>query len=157
MTKTFRELKISEREFTALQNVRNKLASGQFVHVPDNDAVYEAGGWRNWLRPGRKVFNMGQCFITGSKGEPRKSCGQVGCIGGWMGIEMGMDEYDAAAYVERAESREHPFHHLFYPFEYKMGELNDKMAVGAIDAFLDGNKRPWDAVRGAPRDLPEDD
>jgi len=85
--KTAAELKITDAEWLALQSVAAGLASGSCT---------EENG---------KIFDM---HVTCSP----HACGTVACIGGWVGIEMGMTVGGADTYVRNCAESIYP---LYYP------------------------------------------
>lgn len=122
--KTFQELDISEAEHVALQKVRDGLASGEYVHVYGGG--YEGGNV--------KGFDMlTTCSDYG--------CNTVGCIGGWVGREMGLSVSDSADYVNDIDDAEDngdtpPLFPLYYPQSITYSEVTPKIAANAIDSFL---------------------
>lgn len=142
--KTARQLGITEQERAALLRVREKLASKVMRYESD------VGGPANlteWLWTDKPIFNMAHCW-------ERFECGQVGCIGGWVAFEMGLD--DCEGYVQRTQDTDGPSYDqcsktlgpLFFPPERKYGDytgITARQAVNAIDKFMSGVKYPWGA------------
>lgn len=126
--KTAKELGLTEKEYEALLRVRAKLADGVMRHVRDPEV---AGSTKHSDRP---VFSMDIDFR-------HDECGQVGCIGGWMAIEMGLN--DAVDFVACTGSKL-PLWRLFHPpVHLDWSDLTPKQAVRAIDRFLTGHEYPW--------------
>lgn len=144
MYKSAEELEISQAEYDAIIRVKDGLQAGNYIHVGEDFAYGDATG----LDKGQKVFNMTIGFDSVGR-----SCGQVGCIGGWMGIELGLSPKDADSYV--GEHDDHPtLGHLFYPEvpspAWKV--LDDKAAGFAIESWLktgDGVRAWKEAVHDA--------
>lgn len=136
---TASELQISDDEYRALQIVREKLLAGKFQHVKE----FGSGVAPDYKG---KAFNMG-CPMDAN--GTRRGCGQVGCIGGWMGIEMGMTVQESDSYVRRRET--HPtLGDLFYPIAHNLNSLTDKEAGHAIGNFLESGDgaQAWAKARG---------
>jgi hypothetical protein len=78
-------------------------------------------------------------------------CGSVGCIGGTMGLLMGMSEDEAKGYVYRAEDDSTPFKELFFPtIGTGYANITGEQIIMAIDNFLVDGKPRWQSVL-APR------
>lgn len=92
--KTATELGITDAEHGALQIVRDGLAAGEYVHMAAADRSY-----------GDKYFDMSRDCVEGS-------CGTIACIGGWVGLTMGYEMYDAESYVYNASESLDP---LYFP------------------------------------------
>lgn len=119
---TAQELNITEAEHVALQAVAAGLAAGLYVHL-SNPA-------EQVTRP--KMFNMNIAC-------ERESCGTAGCIGGWVGLEMGKSSHDASYYVSSLDE-ESPLDPLYYPPEdcCVWSDITPAIAAEAIYQFLDG-------------------
>lgn len=144
--KTARQLGITEQERAALLRVREKLAS-KVMRYQEEVGELASNDHPMWSWTDKPIFNMAHCWN-------RFECGQVGCIGGWVAFEMGLDDCDG--YVARAEDTDGPSHNqcsktlgpLFFPPERKYGDytgITTRQAVNAIDKFMSGVKYPWGA------------
>lgn len=136
---TARQLKITEAERVALLRVRQGLAEGRFVHRPEPDVGNPTD---------KPLFNMGETF-------GRWECGQIGCIGGWMGFEMAEGNCDFyVGDLETPGGHSPALHGLFFPHPSGCGatggewsQLTPRQAVRAIDKFLaSGAKYPWRGI-----------
>jgi hypothetical protein len=157
---TATKLGIKEAELEALVEVQRGLASGELIEVaPDvarrasgnisDDGLYVLREIKE--KTGKRSFCM---LMT-------MNCGTVGCIGGWLGIQLGMDKDEASGFV-MGTSRLSPFYELFYPHEIDQNtpqisrwkKITPKMAVMAIENFRILGKPCWVAVWNAH--YPED-
>lgn len=104
-------LGLTEAELAALIEVRNDLATGR-IKAPN--------------------FCMSSaCY--------REGCGTVACIGGWMGLKLGMDERKARDFVDNPRLEK-----LFYPYGImSWGQITPSQAVRAIDNFLATGDPNW--------------
>ena len=111
---------MTSEEIAALKKVRDGLASGEYVHFYDNSKV-------------TKKFIMDQ------------SCGSAACIGGWMAVEMSIE--DAKRYVCNS-GLEGDMKDLFYPNPGTMSwsEITAAQAVQAIDNFLIDRNPRWEEI-----------
>lgn len=117
---TATDLGISQAEYEALQVVRDGLASGRFVHAELSD--------------GENVeqFDMG---ITAESND----CGTVACIGGWVGLTMGMARSEADKYVWSAEHG--PLKPLYFPNHLRNWDsITPDVAARTITTFLDSGE-----------------
>lgn len=98
------------------------------------------------------AFNMNnQC-----EQSPYAPCGTVACIGGHMGLYLGLDQKAAARFVEgHRYHQSSPFRELFYghlkaswSLQFSSHEVSRKMAADAIDNFLTTGNPQWgDIIR----------
>lgn len=111
-----------------LRRVRDRLASGKIAHLP-----------------GFSIFNGSKCPASGEYFSMRvwcvrNECGTVGCIGGWLTVELhAMGAWPAA----RDTVEENPprlLERLFY--EKEQYDPTPAECVDAIDRYLAG-KEPW--------------
>ena len=147
MKKTASDLGLQPKTYDALIAVRDKLADGRFRHISEEE-------W-DTIRKDRTfdgVFNMGMDLKD-------YKCGTVGCIGGWMGIELGIPTDYQKAYDNDTQVRSHlpdlmndrhnpfssefyttrdnPLHLLFFPeVEVNWDRLTPRDAVQAINNYL---------------------
>lgn len=126
------ELGITEAEHSALQVVRDGLASGRFRHVSMLDAAGVVG----------ECFNMGQTCSE-------QSCGTVACIGGWVAKTMGMNYVEADDYVNCGFSD--TLHPLYYPAHLGWDGISADVAARAITMFLDSGDVDYPALIGVAR------
>jgi hypothetical protein len=137
--KTARQLKIKPWEHRALLVVRDLLDAKQLTHTKPNR--------RSLLRkPG---FDMNTI-------PTNVACGSVACIGGWMHIVEHVDAIRgkidgnamsaARGYV--CNSRSSSLRDLFFPYGASISwcDITQKMAVKAIDCFLDTGDPKWEAA-----------
>lgn len=128
-------LGISFAELGALLGTRELLKRGWITHVKDDPN----GGPRD----GAHEFHMA---IPCSGGN----CGSISCIGGTMGLLMGMDEGDATRYVGE-QDRHSVWHALFFPPNHlDWNKATPAKAVKAIDNFIKLGKPKWETL--LPRD-----
>jgi hypothetical protein len=147
--KTFEELGITLAEYDALKVVRANLASGQFIHLTQDD--FETIQSKSLASP---VFNM-------EVPAENYDCGSVACIGGWTKAVMDggelTNEYFARFDVKTAADeyvriyRSESLDPLFYPnrndgWIIKYDEITIPMAVEAIDNFLESGDPKWTEV-----------
>lgn len=138
--RTAEELSITEEELAALLKVREGLASGCFVHVPDVEEVDLPDDEDSPLVKARK-FNMNYTGI-------QASCGTVACIGGWMKTVMTPDAIPSEMRDYVYGYRHHVIGKLFFP---KL-EIDDydritpEQSVQAIDNFLATGDPRWSEV-----------
>lgn len=126
MAKTAKQLGISSKERAALVKVRDGLRSGKFVHVKD-----VIGSTKAESKP---VFNMD---ITMNNAY---ACGQAGCIGGWMAMQLGKRPGKASDYVY--DNR--PMSDLFFPPDIvDFATITPARAAKAIDSFLNTGDPNW--------------
>lgn len=134
---------ITFAQFGALLGLRELLKRG-YVHykkaVPpgpglgaDYELLAEKAGSEH-------IINMG----VGCRGN--EHCGSVGCIGGTMGLLMGMNADHADQFVGGADKG--PLRKLFYPprpSDYN--SITGKQVVRAIDNFIKYDGDPeWDKI-----------
>lgn len=106
------KLQIEEKELLALLEVRRKLVEGELDHKFTMAMVYDDLG-----------------------------CGTVGCIAGWMAIEMSLNP---DRYASR--HRSNALCPLFYPQTILINQWADisvAQAVQAIDHFLETGRPNW--------------
>jgi hypothetical protein len=116
---TATDLGISQAEYEALQVVRDGLASGEFSH--DDDA---------------RRFDM---HVT-CDGD---HCGTVACIGGWVGLTMGMGNHEASNYVHTVEF---PLNRLYFPQTVNdWSKITPAVAAATITSFLDSGEADFAA------------
>jgi hypothetical protein len=126
--KSYKELGITFQEFGALLGVRCMLANGSLHKGPPTN---------------QEPITFDLAYACRQDG-----CGSIGCIGGSMGLVMGMTHYTAHDYVMCNKSE--PLHELFFPqgdsrWSHDYHKVTEEMAVEAIDRFLNG-KKPWTAT-----------
>lgn len=131
---TAKQLEITDAEREALLRVRMKLEKGVYRHC----ITYRQVGDNRAERTDKPLFNMAVAL-------ERHECGQVGCIGGWMAVEMGLE--DAEGYVGGQDGDgtcSAGLYKLFFPPDTKeWSALSVKQAMRAIDNYLSGSKYPW--------------
>lgn len=115
--KTAAELGITERELEALIKTRCLLTGD----LPDGN-----------------VFNMGTTVV-------KKECGTAACIGGWMGIAMGLS---SAGHIDDyiCEDRSESLRALFFPRDILVGlwsSISQETAIDVIDYFLETGEVCW--------------
>lgn len=125
---TARKLGLTKKELEALLAVRDGLASGAYKHV------------RNFsdTKSKKPMFNMTQACVS-------DSCGTIGCIGGWMARQMGLNEIEAHDYVYETPGKTYD---LFFPkgLNGDWDKITPKQAVKAIDNFLETGDPKWPQV-----------
>lgn len=138
--KTAAELELSEEEYDAHVRVLHMLERGELVHW-----TWERNGPKLAdVPPGAKWFNMRYSTLE-------DSCGTVACIGGWVGLVMGLSELQASEYVsdvgEGARAR------LYYPHwrggftEQSRYKITTEEAAQALRNYLTTGEPRWnDAV-----------
>lgn len=129
---------ISFAELGALLGTREMLKRGLLVE-PKPGENREA-----IARQGAHIFRMRtSCAVVG--------CGSVACIGGTMGMVMGLNGNDSMTYV--ASRRSPSLKVLFYPPEaLNWNSITPKRAVKAIDNWLAGGDPKWRSIPGVKRD-----
>lgn len=150
-------LGIEEKELKALAAVRNDLALGEIKRTDVNaktmvdplNADHDDGA----LDLQDKVnFNM----QVGARNY--KECGSVHCIGGGMGIKMGLTLIEADHYV-RYMDKDVPLFPLLYPGsneeggddQYDYNKITPKQAIQAIDNFIATGKPNWASIPRMPK------
>lgn len=124
-------LDITFAEYGALLAVREMLKAGVLLHRPTK------------YTPAAHVFNMGISCTTNDH------CGSVGCIGGTMGLVMGLDAGDAAQFVYSASNNTR-LRRLFFPnmSSARYRHITPKNAVRAINNFLNPKiANPWEGIK----------
>lgn len=129
--KTFTKAQIR----AALTRVRDGLRSGLYIEPP------KLGRFGELAPRGKRYFDMTVTART------YPSCGTIGCIGGWMGFELGARNARCAVEImEVLSCKDHALWVLFYLFGRRMDVENKppslKVCANAIDRYLDGRK-PW--------------
>lgn len=126
--KTCRELGISKKEKDALIKVRDGLESGEYQHI--NGAI-----------PGRlskRGFNMATLCLF-----QQRSCGSIGCIGGWVGRELGLQH--ASDFAIKGKMRA-----LCYPTikgnQEFWDDITPALAAKAITNTLNSGSPRWARV-----------
>lgn len=131
----------------ALLGVREllKMEALEFAHrggyITWENAIHASGS--------AHLFNMNvACRMN-------EHCGSVGCIGGSMGLLLGMTAPQATTFTETAPYK---LRELFYPKMAKhryvtvdYDKITPAQAIKAINNFLAG-KRPWEGIKLVPVD-----
>ncbi len=91
--KTPEELDMTQAEMPALIAVMHQMESGEMVWQPNSLSIFDSE-----VPVAAKSFNMNAAGV-----KDYGSNNMIGCIGFWMGIEMGMDYYDAREYLFKQE------------------------------------------------------
>lgn len=147
--KTYQQLEISEREYNALQEVREGLATGRFKHCEEFSEEEDNGN----------AFSL---EIPCSSGR----CGTVACIGGWTWITVNShrlhlddtgfyklsprDEREAILYVDSAKGE---LYKLFFPNHIESyNSVTAAQAVRAINNYLETGHAKWHEVVPASQD-----
>jgi hypothetical protein len=137
--------RLTVAEKLALQRVLSGIKTGLITERKGytGAALTKIGGDDAPLNK-KLLFNMGE------PGE-RIECGTVACIGGWMGIFMGMTIPQASDFVESKEDRPNKFRTLFYPdhedrINVAYPDITTKQAAAAIENFLRTGKPNWNRV-----------
>lgn len=128
---------ISFAELGALLGTREMLKA----HI-----VEENIRGRRYATPHQHDFNMDISCRT-------NECGSVSCIGGTMGLVMGLDGDAAAGYVEGNGSSDAPLNELFFPNHEKgvctkYGTIKPRQAIKAINNWLKTGRPHWKDVLG---------
>ena len=110
---TAEELGITEEEHAALIEVRRRIVTGE---IP------------------AEGLNMGRSRIDAG-------CGTIGCIGGWMGVVMGLSQGETRFFVS-FKAPYTPLLDLFFRYPNTPNYNDPDVIVRQIDRFLAG-KRPW--------------
>ncbi len=126
------ELNLSFAELGALLGTREMLKHNVLIHTRSRF-------------PQRKehAFNMNVACR-------QEGCGSVACIGGTLGMIMGLEELDARNYVANSKGG---LHRLFYPLDggevqFDWTKITIPQSVEAIDNFLTTGEPNWKAVLG---------
>lgn len=82
-----KELDMTEAEVPALIAVMHQMESGEIVYQPPTQSLF-----MDDKPAGPKAFNINAAGAVSGEG-------QIGCIGFYMGIEMGMSPLDARDYI----------------------------------------------------------
>lgn len=132
--KTAEELGITQDEFDGLQAVEAGLRSGKYVHVENL--------YHHHTVETKPIFNMAAMFDT-------HDCGQAGCIGGWLALQMGLNAREACDYVARNSFEYKSLEPLFYPssttrVDYEA--ITPLAAANAIRDFLNTGIVDWDVA-----------
>ncbi len=129
--------RISKKTRDALTKIMRGLRSGQYVHVKvgECDSNYQAVAAKNLK--GKQGFSIGVW-------EEQAKCGTVGCIGGWLDVEMKKRRPEKTANVLGSSG-------LFVPagFSTTPDVFTPKRCAAAIENFLkDGEPRWREVMRG---------
>lgn len=164
--KTPEELGLTQRTYDALIAVRDKLADGRFRHLTESETT-EVRKDDNF----DGVFNMNTVY-------DKAKCGTVGCIGGWMAIQLGGREFvdplmtfdlpslEARSSSAAARAKElwvpqgtyalNPLRSLFYPgVDSDLWDaITPAQAVEAIDYYLETGDavKAWQVVMETDED-----
>lgn len=173
--KTSAELNLTDSQYDALKRVRYGLATGLLIHVENYDEHGEEPD--GYGTDPRFAFNMGV------SGKTTPGCGTVACIGGWVYVlENWIKDPKTRIYspppgskIEDEELRQAEFvtcpgndalKSLFFPPDYvdhhsiewvEWAEITAKMAVEAIDNYLNTGDPDWRSVLIRAFDLYTDD
>lgn len=164
--KTAEQLNITQSTVDALIWVRDNLRAGKIEH--SQDAYYDR-------KAKGRYFNMNVAVSTG------RSCGTVGCIGGWAALyllsperpgsvinrdaKIAVDYFvasgdaeiftadDSLNYITRqCGSRRNPMFELFYPRNIRRWDyITPLQAADAIDVFLNTGSIVWTDLLGEQR------
>lgn len=129
------KLGITFQELAALFAVRALLDRQLISFTPDSDIEPEAG---------EHMFNMNIGCVT-------HHCGSIGCIGGYMGMVMGVDgsHYVASKQDDGLLGPRAPLRALFYPpNDLRWDTIEPHHAVKAIDNFIKAGDPMWWSIEG---------
>ena len=120
---------ITFAELGALLGTRQLLASGELVQSRNLQ-----------LKLGVHEFHMAEACKAAD-------CGSITCIGGTMALIMGMNQSDAKLYVGNEVRRGHHSPSLqslfFQPTNVEWSDVNEPIAVQAIDSWLKTGRVNW--------------
>lgn len=148
--KTAEQLGISAEEHAALITVRGGLKEGRYIHVRVAEELESEG------KPApERIFNLATTFFGEDCGV-LPGCGQVGCIGGWVGYELGYKS--PGHYVSAYEPFElnvgksnSPLSQLYYPYIdgdllETLEDVTELQAAQAIENFLNTGDPDWESA-----------
>lgn len=125
--KTHEELGLTFAEYGALLGTRAMLERKVLIH--DVNVAFRNVGAKH-------VFNMSIAC------ETNQSCGSVTCIGGTMGLIMGLGHHNADRYVGKANGG---LRRLFFPPDVlKYAKIKPEWTIKAIDNFLTYGEPRWE-------------
>lgn len=93
-----------------------------------------------------KSFDMGTTLQQHCNLD--KECGTVGCIGGWLGMKLGLKEDEASEFVSGMSSSQR-LHGLFYPSNHNAdwSKYKPGHAALAIERYLNKDSDPWKNIK----------
>ncbi len=128
--KTAEELKISEKEHTALQQVMQMLESGE---IAERDLYQHLV---HQTKP--KVLHMGSTRCS-------TACGTAACIGGWVAILTDEENIDEYVWGQNwLNNPRAPLHNLYW--QHTRGRTTTAQAAQAIKNFLTTGDPNWASV-----------
>jgi hypothetical protein len=137
--KTAKELNVSEQEHAALIDVLGRLERGELKHCTENFFEESYGNY----------FNMNYTYLC-----KQSSCGTMGCIGGWVGVLLGVEPTDYVYAHEGEEGYEDTsLADLYFPRDTRgvmlpLDGITAELAAIALRNKLTTGKANWLEVLG---------
>jgi hypothetical protein len=126
------ELDMTQAEKSALIQVMRMMESGEIAYQPSSMSIFDTD-----TPVDAKSFNMNTAGI-----KDYGSNNMIGCIGFWIGIEMGLDYIDAKEYVFKQQDDTTKLRDLLW--SNLDGNLKPDMVAKTIRNFLQTGIVDWE-------------